>query len=76
MPFGDAIVEIEGLPQKVAPVSTILVSFVLNALVAKTVEKLVKEGITPPIWMSANIPGGDEFNRKWLEKYRNRIKLI
>jgi len=76
MPFGDAVVEIEGLQQKVAPVSTILNAFILNLLVAKTVEKLVKEGVAPPIWMSSNIPGGDEFNRKWLEKYRNRIKLI
>ncbi len=76
MPFGDAVVEIEGLPQKVAAVSTILISFTLNALIAKTIEKLVKEGIVPPIWMSANIPGGDEFNKKWLEKYKNRIKLL
>ncbi len=76
MPFGDAVVDIEGFPQKVAPISTILISFVLNALVARTVEILLKEGITPPVWMSANIPGGDEFNKKWIEKYRSRIKLI
>ncbi len=76
MPFGDAIVEIEGFPQKVAPSSTILVAFTLNMLIAKTIEKLVKEGVEPPVWMSANIPGGDEYNRRWIQKYKYRIKSL
>jgi len=76
MPFGDAVVEIEGFPQRVAPSSTILVAFTLNLLVAKTVEKLVKEGVKPPVWMSANIPGGEEYNRQWISRYKYRIKSL
>ena len=64
MPFGDALVEIEGCKQKVAPVSTFLNSFCLHLLVIGTVEKLVKEGIEPPLWMSANFPEGDKKNQK------------
>ena len=29
-----------------------------------------------PFWRSANVPGGDEFNQKNLEKYRGRIKML
>lgn len=76
MPFGDASVEIEGCKQKVAPVSTFLNSFCLHLLVIDTVEKLVKEGIEPPLWMSANLPEGDKKNQKWHEKYNSRIKHL
>ena len=70
------MVEIEGFSQKVAPVSTILNAFVLNSIVACTVENLVKKGITPPVWLSGNMPGGDEANKKYIEKYFERIKHL
>jgi uncharacterized phosphosugar-binding protein len=76
MPVGDAIVSIEGFEQKVSPVSTILNAFVLNSLVACTVEKLVERGVTPPIWMSANMPGGDEANKRYLDAYFYRVKHL
>ena len=76
MPFGDASVGIEGCKQKVAPVSTFLNSFCLHLLVIGTVEKLVKEGIEPPLWMSANLPEGDKRNQKWHEKYNPRVKHL
>lgn len=76
MPFGDAVVSIDNLQQKIAPVSTLLNCFVLNLIVIKTVEKLVAAGITPPIWVSANVPGGDEANKKYIEKYKGRIRLL
>jgi len=76
MPFGDAVVSIEGLQQKVAPVSTLVNCFTLNLLVIKTVEKLLEKGITPPIWTSANIPGGDEANKEYIKRYKGRIRLL
>jgi len=76
MPLGDACVEVEGCPQKLAPTSTILNSFCLHLLVIRTVEKLVEAGIEPPIWTSLNLPGGDEKNRKWHEKYDSRVKHL
>lgn len=74
VPIGDAILDIEGLDVKTAPCSTILVSFCLNALVAETIQTLIKMGIDPPVWKSANILGGDEYNKKYIDKYRERIK--
>jgi len=76
MPYGDAVVSIEGLRQKVGPVSTILNVFVLNLLVIRTVEKLLERGIQPPIWTSANIPGGDKENQEYFERFKGRIRLL
>ena len=76
MPFTDAVVEIEGLDQKVSPVSTILTAFALNSIVALVADKLKKKGVTPPVWMSGNIPGGDERNKEYFEKYRGKIKHL
>lgn len=76
VPIGDAIVDIEGLDVKVAPCSTILVSFCLNALVAETVQILIEMGIDPPVWKSANSPGGDKYIKKYIDKYRKRIKYL
>ncbi|MHB1654251.1 MAG: sugar isomerase domain-containing protein [Desulfitobacteriaceae bacterium] len=73
---GDAVVEIEGLDQKVAAMSTFANAFVLNSLVAETVELLVKEGIAPPIWMSGNATGGDEANARFIERFKGRIKKL
>ncbi len=76
MPYGDAVVEFEGLSQKVGPTSTLVNCFTLNLLVIKTVELLLKKGFKPPIWMSANIPGGDEANREFIAKYKKRVRLL
>lgn len=76
LPYGDAVVEIPGCPQKVAPSSSLGTAFVLNCLVATTVEELVRRGIEPPVWMSANLPGGDEANRKHFDKHLRRVKFL
>lgn len=76
LPYGDAIIEIEGCPQKVGPTSTFCNAFTINLLMAETVKELVAMGIEPPVWMSANLPGGDEKNRKLEEKYIPLIKHL
>lgn len=76
LPYGDAVVEIPGCGQKVAPTSSLGTAFVLNCLVATTVEELVRRGVPPPVWMSANLPGGDEANRQHMEKHLRRVKFL
>ena len=34
------------------------------------------EGREPPLYMSANIPGGDEHNHKLEKKYEGRIRRV
>ncbi len=70
---GDASVCINGVKEKVAPTSTAVGAAMLNAVVARTVEILCEQGITPPVFLSANVPGGDEHNREMLDKYKKHI---
>lgn len=76
LPLGDAIVKFDNFEQKIAPTSTLCNSFTLNLIVIKTVEKILEKGGIPPVWMSANMPGGDEANKKLEEKYSSRIKHL
>ena len=71
--LGDASVEIEGFPQKVASTSTVVGAAILNAVVARVCEILMAEGITPPVFMSGNIDGGDEHNRRVMNERRDNI---
>ncbi|MBU4212062.1 MAG: SIS domain-containing protein [Kiritimatiellae bacterium] len=72
-PHGDAAVSIPGLPQKVGPLSTITGCAIANALVCEVIAKLVKAGIQPPIFMSANREGGDDWNAQRLAENKDRI---
>lgn len=74
--FEDASTFIEGMNQKVAPTSTAVGAVIVNAIIISIVDKLIKKGITPPIFLSANVDGGDEFNRMILTKYKDRIHYM
>lgn len=76
VPVGDAVVGIQGLEQRVAAISTFANAYLLNAMVAETVQLLVDEGISPPIWTSGNAPGGDEANAKFIHNFKGRIKKL
>lgn len=69
---GDAIVEVQGLQQKVAPTSTIVSAFIWNSVVAAAVERVVAAGGEPEVYASANSDTGD-LNKAFLQKYRGRI---
>ena len=71
---GDATVAYPGLAGKVAPTSLLAGSFIVNSLVCRVVELFLADGLTPPVYLSANLPGGDEHNRALEEKYRGRIR--
>jgi uncharacterized phosphosugar-binding protein len=70
---GDAFLQAEGAPQKFCPASGVTSTAVLQALIAATVEELLKRGITPPIYLAGNVDGGMEYNARMLERYRDRI---
>ena len=76
VPMGDAVVEISGVTQRAGSCSTYLNALALNLLSLRTIELLAERGIDPPIWQSANSPGGDEANAGHLEHYRHRIKKL
>jgi len=73
-PFGDADYFVEGYDVPVAPTSTIVDAYIAHRMVIEAVAEMKKRGLEPPIFRSANLPGGDEFNAKLIERYRNRVK--
>ncbi len=75
-PYGDAAVELPGLSQRVGPLSSVTGCALVNALVAEVVAKLLAQGVTPPVYMSANLDGGDEHNAELLTRYRDRIHYL
>jgi uncharacterized phosphosugar-binding protein len=71
---GDAAVAYEGLPGRVAPTSLLAGSYLVNSLVCRVVERYLEAGLTPPIYVSANLPGGDEHNQALAARYKGRIR--
>ena len=49
---------------------------IVNMLEIRTVEYLLEMGVEPPVFHSANVDGGDEFNRTLFEKYKDQIHYM
>jgi uncharacterized phosphosugar-binding protein len=73
-PYGDADYYVDGFDVPIAPTSTIVDAYIAHRMVIEAVAEMKRRGLEPPIFRSANLPGGDEFNAKLLERYRNRVK--
>jgi len=74
--IGDAALQVEGVGESIAAVSTFANAFALNCLVIRTVAMLVEHGVEPPVWRSGNAPGGDEANARFLERFRDRVRAL
>jgi uncharacterized phosphosugar-binding protein len=72
--LGDAAIVYEGFPGKVAPTSLLAGGYLINWLVCRVVELYLEHDLTPPVYLSANLPGGDEHNRTLEAKYRGRVR--
>ena len=75
-PEGDAMVEVPGFPQKVGPISSVSGCALANALVCEVVARLVERGAKPPVFLSANLDGGDAHNARLLAENRHRIHYL
>ncbi|MDR7419050.1 MAG: SIS domain-containing protein [Armatimonadota bacterium] len=77
MPVGDAVLQLEGMGgTPVGPCSTIVNAFCINSMVVAAVELMLSRGQTPPVWYSANMPGGDEKNKAAIANYRGRLRHL
>lgn len=70
---GDAAIRLEGLKEAVGPTSTAVGAALMNGLIIEVVEKLINDKIVPPVFLSANLDGGDEHNRKIFKEYKDNI---
>ena len=73
---GDASVTLEGLPQKIAPTSSVIDITLVNLVLVNTVELLLQKGMAPPVFTSANTDRGDSANKNILETYKSRIPSL
>jgi len=72
VPPGDVIVDIEDIGLRVGPLSTLTGVFILNAIFTEVAYRLAREGYTPMVYISANMPGATEHNNQLRSIYRNR----
>jgi uncharacterized phosphosugar-binding protein len=73
---GDAVLRLEGIPQKVGAISTFANAYLLNSLMMSATQILETRGIVPPIWRSGNVEGGDEWNGQFIDRFRHRIPCL
>lgn len=74
--FGDSAVSVDGFVEKVSPTSTVAGAAIVNAIVAEATELFVKRGLVPPVFVSANIDGGDKHNAELMQKYKKQIDYM
>jgi uncharacterized phosphosugar-binding protein len=74
-PYGDATLALPG-GVAVGSVSSITSAFIAQLLTIGVAERMSGDGKVPPIYLSANIPGGDEHNRALEKKYQDRIQRV
>lgn len=72
-PYGDAVLELPGGGAACA-VSSITAALLAQLVTAEVVRRLLEAGERPPVYISANVPDGDEHNRVLEEKYEGRIR--
>ncbi len=74
--FEDSSMLLEGMQQKIAPTSSVVGCSIVNMILIRTVEYLLEMGEEPPVFHSANVDGGAEFNKKIFEKYKDQIHYM
>jgi uncharacterized phosphosugar-binding protein len=74
-PYGDATLALPG-GVAVGSISSITSAFIAQLLTIGVAERMNGEGRVPPLYLSANIPDGDEHNRALEKKYEGRIRRV
>ncbi|MGE5528581.1 MAG: sugar isomerase domain-containing protein, partial [Patescibacteria group bacterium] len=59
---GDAILEVEGMKQRICGTSYVVGAVMLHSIVAEVVERLLEKGVEPPVLTSGNLDGGMDAN--------------
>lgn len=69
-PYGDSTMEVDGYG--CGAVSSLTAAFIAQLLTIGTIERLARSG-EPPVYISANVPGGHERNQKLEDVYGDRL---
>jgi uncharacterized phosphosugar-binding protein len=74
-PYGDAVLPLPG-GGAACGISSITAALLAQMMVADTLALLLERGITPPVYLSANIPEGDEHNAELEARYAGRLRRL
>ncbi len=66
-PAAEAMMEVEGLEPRLCAASGLSAAFILWSVTTVVVEELMKKGKVPGVLKSANFPGGNEYNKTYVE---------
>ena len=72
-PYGDATLALPG-GVAIGSVSSITSAFIAQLLTIGVAERMRHDGQEPPLYLSANIPGGDAHNHALEKNYEGRIR--
>jgi uncharacterized phosphosugar-binding protein len=72
-PYGDAALPLPG-GGAVGAISSITGALLAQQIVVEVVARLLAAGQTPPVYLSANVPGGDAHNCDIEARYAGRIR--
>ncbi|KUL33735.1 sugar isomerase domain-containing protein [Actinoplanes awajinensis] len=72
-PYGDATLPLPG-GGAVGALSSITAALLAQQIVTEVVANLLAAGITPPVYLSDNVPGGKEHNAELEARYAGRIR--
>jgi uncharacterized phosphosugar-binding protein len=72
-PYGDTTIEVPG-GIGVGAVSSLTAAYIAQLITIGAAERIAALGETPPIYLSANIPGGDDHNHVLEARYGDRIR--
>lgn len=67
--IGDASFMLEGFDVPIGPTSDAVGVAIAQAITCEVVDKMLKAGVTPPVFCSSNVDGGDERNAELFAKY-------
>ncbi len=73
IPVGDAELADPRIPAPYGPASTVVISALMQAVVATAATELAARGLTPPMIRSGNVDGGLAWNAKVFDEHRERI---
>jgi uncharacterized phosphosugar-binding protein len=76
-PYGDTTLNLDGGPGRkigVGAVSSMTAAFIAQLLTIAVSERIAAAGSVPPIYLSANIPAGDDHNNLLENQYGARLR--
>jgi uncharacterized phosphosugar-binding protein len=71
------VLEIDGLAVPFCPTSGVIDTAILQTLMAEVIERLVKAGANPPVYIAGNLDGYEEYRANFEEACnRNKHRIF